>query len=335
MIRRVRSASLTGYLELARSLGLDPDRLLAAVGLSPSALADPDRWIPGPPAARLLDLSASLSGCEDFALLLSEYRRFSTLGPLSLVLSQEPDLRSALDLLARYEDVYTGVVDLRLLESPDLAALQIWMDFDEPVPLRQAAEYTVAAALGVVRALVGSNWLPESTQFSHGPPGDPATHRRIFGPRVRFGADFTGLVLSAGDLDRAIVSADPAVRPYTRRFLESVTPPRPRTPADEVGELVEVLLPSGRATTDEVSRLLGVTPRTLHRQLAHRGESFSAMVHAARARMAERYLADERYSLTDVSGLLGFEAPSAFSRWFRQRFGMTPTQWRRSSRSRK
>jgi AraC-like DNA-binding protein len=45
--------------------------------------------------------------------------------------------------------------------------------------------------------------------------------------------------------------------------------------------------------------------------------------------MAERYLANERYSLTEVSQILGFDAPSAFSRWFHLRFGTTPTEWRR------
>jgi AraC-like DNA-binding protein len=42
-------------------------------------------------------------------------------------------------------------------------------------------------------------------------------------------------------------------------------------------------------------------------------------------------LPNPRYSLTDISELLGFEAPSAFSRWFRQQFGTSPTQWRTES----
>jgi AraC-like DNA-binding protein len=46
--------------------------------------------------------------------------------------------------------------------------------------------------------------------------------------------------------------------------------------------------------------------------------------------LAERYLQAERYTLTDISQMLGFTAPSAFSRWFRQRFGVSPTQWRSS-----
>ena len=39
----------------------------------------------------------------------------------------------------------------------------------------------------------------------------------------------------------------------------------------------------------------------------------------------------DRLSLTDISYQLGFAAPSAFSRWFRDRFGISPTEWRRSA----
>jgi AraC-like DNA-binding protein len=77
-----------------------------------------------------------------------------------------------------------------------------------------------------------------------------------------------------------------------------------------------------------VARALGVTKRTLHRLLAARQETFTAIVDSARAGLAERYLGIERYSISDVSDRLGFAAPSAFSRWFRQRFGISPTAWR-------
>jgi len=95
-----------------------------------------------------------------------------------------------------------------------------------------------------------------------------------------------------------------------------------------VTHLVELLLPLGRCSTVQVARSLGVTQRTLHRHLAAEGTSFSAIVHRTREALAERYLAAERYSLTEVSELLGFTAPSAFSRWFRQPFGRSPSEWR-------
>jgi AraC-like DNA-binding protein len=99
-----------------------------------------------------------------------------------------------------------------------------------------------------------------------------------------------------------------------------------------VTRLVEMLLPVGRCSTHQVARSLGVTQRTLHRRLATEGQSFSSIVHATRETLAERYLSADRYSLTDVSELLGFTAPSAFSRWFRRRFGVSPTQWRAAAR---
>ena len=41
----IRSATLIGYAELARSVGLDPHRLMRKCGLSPSSLSDPDARI--------------------------------------------------------------------------------------------------------------------------------------------------------------------------------------------------------------------------------------------------------------------------------------------------
>ena len=98
-------------------------------------------------------------------------------------------------------------------------------------------------------------------------------------------------------------------------------------------ELTEFLLPLGKYTMDHVARTLGVDRRTLHRHLADEGVSFSSLLHSTRGGLAEHYLANDRYSMTDVSQLLGFTAPSAFTRWFHQQFGMSPSAWRARSRA--
>jgi AraC-like DNA-binding protein len=330
MLGCIRGATLTGYPDLARSLGLDPRRLMAEVGLDFADLAVPDKWIPAAPAARLLELSARRSGREDFALLLTEYRGLATLGPLSVVVQQEPDLRAALRLFVDYVHVYTGVLDLRLIEGDNRATLQFWLKLGEPAPLRQALDVVTGSATGVIRALVRSDWQPLSVYFAHPAPADLATYRRIFGPGLTFDHEFTGLRLPARDLDAPIAAADAALRPYTQLFWQTIAPPRPTTPVDQVGELAEVLLPLGRCSLPEVSRALGLEPRTLRRRLADRGQTFTSVVNATRMRLAERYLANERYSLTAVSGLLGFAAPGAFTRWFHEQAGISPSQWRTS-----
>jgi AraC-like DNA-binding protein len=328
----VRSATLDGYVELARSLGLDPVRLMTSVGLDVADLAAPEKWIPAGDVATLLQLSADRSGHEDFGLLLAGRRRLSTLGPLSVVLSQEPDLRSALRLLNGYERSYNEALHLRLDEGGGLATIRLWLEFAEPVPVRQSLELATAALHGIIKQLLGRSWEPLSVCFSHPRPRTLDVYHDVFGARLQFDHPFTGLVLFTDQLDAPNTMSDPLLRPYAEQFLTSVPSPRGTTLADRVRELVDVLLPLGRCSTAQVARNLGVTQRTLHRQLAAEGQSFSSIVHRTREALAERYLTADRYSLTEISDLLGFTTPSAFSRWFRQRFGITPSQWRTAAR---
>jgi transcriptional regulator GlxA family with amidase domain len=51
-------------------------------------------------------------------------------------------------------------------------------------------------------------------------------------------------------------------------------------------------------------------------------------VDAVRRELAERYMKDARRSLAEVSSLLGFAAPSGFSRWYRREFSATPSKQR-------
>jgi AraC-like DNA-binding protein len=176
-----------------------------------------------------------------------------------------------------------------------------------------------------------TGWHPRAVCFSHRAPERLATHQRLLGPRLQFGCELTGLLLPLEELAQPNVLVDPLLTPYRPQLLQAVPPPRALTLADKVRELVETLLPVGRHSMPQVARSLGLTTRTLRRRLDDEQETYSAIVDEARTALAQRYLANGRYSLTDVAYPLGFGAPSGFSRWFRDRFGMSPTDWRRSA----
>jgi AraC-like DNA-binding protein len=281
--------------------------------------------------ARLLDASASASGHPDFAVRLAEARRLSTLGPLSVVLREEPDLRSVLNLLLRYERSYNEALRMRLDESAEIATVRLWFEFGEPTPSEQALSLGVAALHGIMRECVGRDWRPLATCFSHRAPTDLETTHRTLGAGVQFEHAFTGIVFYASDLDAANTLSDPLMRPYAQRFLDSVVSPRAATPTARVRELVELFLPLGKCSMNQVARALDVDTRTLHRHLANDGETFSSILTSIRSGLAERYLANDGYSMSDITFMLGFAAPSAFSRWFHQHFGVSPSVWRERS----
>ncbi|WP_331769597.1 AraC family transcriptional regulator (plasmid) [Embleya sp. NBC_00888] len=329
----VRTAALNGYVELSRSLGLDPNALMKCVGLDAADLAVQDRWIAGTAAVRLLELSAAVSGHEDFGLLMAELRRFANLGPISLAAREEPDVRNALGLLLRHEHMYNEVLHARLSEGNGLATLKVELRLGEPAPARQATELAVGAFHRILRAFLDDRWQPLSVWFAHGPPADSATHRRVFGPVVEFGREFDGIVFYADRLDAPNAMSDPLLRAYARQYFESIAPPTEPNVTDRVRELIEVLLPTGRCSVEQIARSLGVDRRSVHRQLARSGHTFSSLLDTTRAQLAERFVAGPNRSLTEISDLLGFSSLSAFSRWFRTRFGCSPRQWRKTGGS--
>jgi AraC-like DNA-binding protein len=100
------------------------------------------------------------------------------------------------------------------------------------------------------------------------------------------------------------------------------------TLADKVRWLVREMLPMGRCSGEEIAQHLGVDRRTVHRHLARSGETFSSVVDDVRGELAEGYLEGNERRLTKVAALLGFSAPSAFSRWHKRHFGFTLTERR-------
>ncbi|WP_413099735.1 AraC family transcriptional regulator [Streptomyces sp. Inha503] len=325
----VRNAALNSYVELSRSLGIDPRDLMKRVGLDPVGLAVQDRWISGVAVTQLFELSAAASRREDFGLLLAERRRLSNLGPISLVIREEPDVRSALELLVRHEHTYNEMLHSRLSEASGLATLKVALEpSGEAMPARQAMELAVGVFHQVLRGFLGARWQPVSVCFTHGAPADTGTHRRAFGPVVEFDREFNGIVFYASELNVPNPGSDPLLHTYARRYFDSIAVARDTTVPDRVRELIEVLLPTGRCSIEQVASSLGVDRRTVHRHLSASGESFSSLLNATRVQLAEQLVANQRRSLTEISGLLGFAAPSAFSRWFSRRFGCSPREWR-------
>lgn len=325
----VRAAALSGYTDVSHVLGLDPRELLKRAGLDIGYLTTQDSWIPGTAVARLLELSAAASACEDFGLRMAERRRIASLGPVSLVILEEPDVRSALALLIRCQHTFNEALRLRLTEDNGLATVTVHLDFGERVEARQAVELTVGTVHQLLRTLLSGRWQPIAVYFTHRAPAGAATHCRLFGPVVEFDRDFNGIVFFAADLDAPNAMADPLLRGYARQFFNAAAVEADRTVADQVRDLIEAQLPTGRCSADQVARSLGVDRRTVHRQLAGSGLTFSALLRVQRVRLAEQLLAYPRLSMTEISDRLGFTEASSFSRWFRAEFGCSPREWRR------
>jgi AraC-like DNA-binding protein len=308
-----RSAGLTGYLDLTRSLGLDPYRLAAAEGLPGACLTDPDLKVPSEAIGRLLERTARRAGAEDFGLRLAETRRLSNLGPIGLVAREQPTLRAAIESIVHYIWLQNEALSWRLEDAGELTIMRLRIAADRRAG-RQATELTIGVTVRTLRGLLGERWRPEAIVFRHAAPQHVAAHRRVLGVTPVFSHDFTGIVLLARDLAAPIASADPEMARQLQRYVDQLAVRRSADPSASVRDLVLALLPTGGCRVERVAALMGVDRRTLHRRLASRGLTFSRLIDDVRRQIADTHLAAGERTLTEIADLLGYSSLSAFSR---------------------
>lgn len=331
-MHQMRAAALTGYLEVARSVGLDGERVLREAGLPLRALADPENRLPAIRVLRVIDRSAELSHCEHFGLLMAEARSFASLGPVSLLLERLPNVRAMVLASIELEAHLNDVVTITLDEHGDTALIRFGL-----LPGFRSVtlfDYLVALGARTLSGGSGGQWQPECFHFTRRVPADPAPWRRVLGPSIEFDAAFDGLSSPLADMMAPNPRADETMAQHARRLLNLVkTVSGEDTPSDRVRREIGIMLPTRRVTFDQVAARLGYSARSLQRQLESEGHQFGDLLNEVRRELALGYLADTDRPVTAVAGLLGYAAPSSFTRWFTQTFGMSPQAWRAERRA--
>jgi AraC-like DNA-binding protein len=326
MPKLVRSASLTDYIEVARAVGLDPSRMLGSVGLSRRCLQNPDIKVPEDAVCELLEASAAVAGIDDFGLRMAERRALANLGALGLLVRDQPSVRGALEAWIQYRTLHTDSVSFRIEERDGYVRISVVLFVETPRPTRQVVEMTVGVLYRTMRLFLGAEWSPRVC-FTHSAPRNRDTHRRVFGGRAEFNRDFNGVACRASDLDAASPAADPAMARYAQQYVDSIMRRQSKF-SEKVRELVEMTLSSGDCRMERIAEHLGFDRKTVHRRLAEEETSFSAIVDAVRTELVNRYIENRERPLYVVAEMLGFSDSSAFSRWFRRRFGRSVSAWR-------
>lgn len=316
----IRAASLTNFTEIAEQCGLNPHALVREVGLPVKCLSDPDLKVDALAVGNLLEMAAHRASEPAFGLRMAESRQLSNLGPLGLLLRDEPTLRHALDAIVRYIRVHNEALVIRVEEVDQLVLIREEFVSDASDSRRQAAELALAVTYRVLSRFMGLTWRPRLVCFSHTAPADRSVHHRIFGDRVEFAGEFNGMMCNRSDLQQPNPSADPVMARYAQELVQAQTVST-LTFAHQVRQLILFLLPLGQCNAEVVAQHLGCDRRTVTRRLALEQTGFHALVNEHRCRMVNQYLQDKSRSLAQVSALLGFSAPSAFSRWYRSQFG--------------
>ncbi|MBX3601839.1 MAG: AraC family transcriptional regulator [Rubrivivax sp.] len=326
-------------IDVASARGVELQRLMAEAGFDPAWLDDPEARMPLPVEEALWNRAAALSGDPLFGLHAAATVRPGAFDVLDYAVRTAPDLRSALQRLARYNRLVHDLASFALVEDGDRVRVEHRFEGGGLRPCRQASEFTLAALVVVARQISGAPLRLLAVEWAHAAPDGvadaTAAYAAVFGVVPLFDRPVSCVTVRAADLQRAVPAADPGLARIVTAHAEQLLAaraPAGDTVAARVRQALAAEMANGPLTLARVAGALHLSTRSLQRRLDAEGTRFAELVDEVRRELALRYVADRRLALGEVAFLLGYAEPSPFHRAFRRWTGTTPAALRAAQR---
>ena len=316
-----------GWAILLKDLGIVPQNVLRRAGLPIDLLNQDSGRISIPDYFRLVEALGVEGDAPDFPIRVATAASPEAFHPLMFAALCSPDFAMAVQRMAQYKRLVMPM-DFDFNESDtSLEISWAWEDPTlEPPPLLVGMELVSKvhmARLGTreeIRPVRVCSPVPldERTPFAEYFGVAPCVGRRA------------SLTFTAEDARRPFMTCSDAMwevfEPSLRRDLSKLEVLTPLS--ERVRTVLYESLPSGESDLSAVARRLGMSGRTLQRQLKEDGIIYRDVLDGTRRELAEHYLGHTGLSYGEIAFLVGFDETSSFFRAFRKWTGSTPESTR-------
>jgi AraC-like DNA-binding protein len=143
-------------------------------------------------------------------------------------------------------------------------------------------------------------------------------------------SETVSVTFDASVADLPLVTQNEALWSFYEKDLQRQLDAHERnTPTtDRLRATLQKMLPSGRHTADDACQRLGLSKRTLQRQLTAEGTTYQTVLDTTRSELSLHYLRKHNLTVDEISYLLAYRDPNSFYRAFQGWTGMTPAQAR-------
>lgn len=265
---------------------------------------------------------------DEQLLLLSDVKQVKLFMPIFFAALSSSNGLQAIKRLAKYKRLISPV-DIEIQQIKDVVEISINELSDTQKLSRFSLLNEQFIMLSILRTGSGQNIIPIKIK---GPFPLSPTMVSVAGCTPEISSDNL-LVFKLADLEFPFSSRNNSmwklIEPELNRQLEEI-----KTDSSIINSLhqtVQLLISSGECSIDNVSKILGVSTRSLQRYLSEEGTTFKAELQLVQKNMAVHFSRDLHLTTDDISWLLGYSETSAFTRAFKKWTGMTLNQYRKNN----
>lgn len=322
---------LSGLVQLAEEFGVDAHPWFAGVALSPSDACDPSSRVSYRQALAIIRRAMQSLPLPNLGLVLGKRQDIGNFGVLGLAMKTARNFSDAITIGITHQRATGALLDLAMEDlGPDEVALLARAPLDDPFVLPFLCEEMFASVFAVARGLAGPGLKPRRLELAYPAPSYVAEYRELFDCELRFDRAHNRLVIDAHWLALPFPTYNPVTARQAlvalARELEATRPAQSETAAAVERQL--------RARVSQNPRLLEVavslyrSERTLRRQLADEGASFTMIHDRVRCERALELLRDRKLTVAQIGSQVGFGDVREFRRAFKRWTGRTPSQIR-------
>lgn len=317
-------------LDVVSRWGYNAETLFAPFHLDSDLLADPDYRIASPVANEMMKHALRMTGEQTLGYHLGSQMRISIHGFIGYAIMTANNITEALVLAARFIQLRLPFLQLYFSTFGDKATLQLQCDIDIE-PLR--SEIVMAITIGIItmaRALTGRADLVAQVDLDFPMPQGFEKYHDKTHLSLKFDQPHIIASFDKQYLGLTMVNADPIASQIAINQLESELSAlgERRRLAMRVRDIL-TNAEQHYLSIEHVADRLHMSDRTLKRQLAAEGTSFSTLVDEVRYRHATSLLSRTDYTLEQIADELGYSDVANFSRAFKRWSGRSPSNWRK------
>jgi AraC-like DNA-binding protein len=310
--------------------GVDPGPHLKHAGITQQQIDDPSLRINVRDQISFLNSAADALQDDYLGFHLAVSCDLREIGLLYYVAASSDTLGEALRQATRYSSIVNEGVSLRYGNGQDAGITFQYLGVSRHLD-RHQIEFFVTALVRTYRQLAGQRITPRRVTFTHRRDSVTPELVEFFGDDVEFSAVADEVLFAPSTGQLPVVSADPYLNRILIKYCEEALALRPANLGSfraAVENAIVPLLPHGKARAAEAASRLGVSQRTFARRLSLEGVTFSDVLENMKSDLAQRYLADENLSISQIAWLLGYQEVSAFTHAFKRWTGKTPREAR-------
>lgn len=325
-------AILTAFAE---QQSIKMEAILRIFDLSALKVNTPDALMPAAQYSQLLlavdTAAAELGKQDDFWFRFASKLDFPAYGVLGQALLSCDNARQAMILLVKYYPILSCGSELTYNKQGEDLSLNIHRQIE--TNSRESiikSELLVSTIINGMRTFLPDNGNKLSINFDYEKPAYHSLYAKYLVKSCTYSTAQAGIIIPASYLILPCPHSNPVMLNILTQQLDQImiSLQGPKSVAAKVRTLITAI-PGSYPSVNEIAEKIGLSPRTLSRQLKEHNTTYQALVNQVKSQQAINYLQTTTLSIEQISERVGFGDSANFRRAFIDWTGMTPSKFRK------